>query len=235
MHDDDDDDDNEESSGLPNLGLKLVKETLVALNSKFTSLINSSLETSSFLDGLKKATLIPIPKKGSLLEVTNYRPIYLLPVPGKIIEKMAHNQISQHLEQSQLINDQQFGFRKGRSTTHAITQLVNHVSHSLNRKSYTVALFMVFKKSFDCLQYPKLLTKLEALGLDVGVIRWVADYLTNRQQTTFENNMHSDTLLVKQGVPQVSILGPLLYTIDIAGLITNTKATFYADDSPIYK
>ena len=114
---------------------------------------------------------------------------------------------------------------------------MNHINNSLNRKMYTVALFIDFKKAFDCLQYPKLLIQLGTLGLADGITSWIASYLSNRQQTTFTNKMHSNTLLVKQGVPQGSIIGPLLYTIyanDIAGRITNTKATFYADVTVLY-
>ena len=225
------------SSGLSNLGAVLVKDGLLALNTQFTHLINSSLDSSVFPSSFKEATVIPIPKKGNNTQVGNYRPISLLPTPGKILEKVVHNQISNHLEDYGLINEHQYGFRKGRSTTHAVTELLNYINKNMNKRAPTVALFIDFKKAFDCLQYPILLKKLQGLTLGPEVIDWLKNYLSNRKQRAFVNSTMSGAQTVKQGVPQGSILGPLLYTIyanDIGDKIKASKATCYADDTVIY-
>ena len=131
----------------------------------------------------------------------------------------------------------QYGFGKSRSTSQAITQLLNHVNHSLNNSTPTVALFINFKKAFDCLRYPTLLEKLKTFKLGDVVVSWVKNYLANRMQTTVVNRLSSPPLKVEQGVPQGSILGPLLYILyanDISFTIKVTKFAFYADDTVFY-
>ena len=225
------------SSGLPTLGPQMVKNSLLALNDQFTHLINTAIRNNKFPKAWKKATVIPIPKSGDLKQVGNYRPISLLPSPGKILEKIVHEQINNHLEQGQFLTASQYGFRKNRSAIHAITQLLNHINIGLNKGAPTLALFIDFRKAFDCLQYNKLVNKLRCMNLSPDTIEWVKHYLTDRQQCTRANNTISDFSQIKQGVPQGSILGPLLYIIyanDIAQKITHCKSTYYADDTVIY-
>ena len=225
------------SSGMSTLSPQLVKDSLITLNGQFTHLVNESLTNSDFPDSLKSATVIPIPKQGDLSQVQNYRPISLLPIPGKIIERVVHQQVSFHLEERQLITNQQYGFRKGRSTIQATTNLLNHINVNLNNRKVTLALYIDFKKAFDCLQYSVLLEKLPLLGMHQQVISWISEYLTNRTQSTFANNTSSSHKAIRQGVPQGSILGPLLYIIyanDIAQKLTKCKYTFYADDTVLY-
>ena len=119
----------------------------------------------------------------------------------------------------------------------AISKLLRHVNSSMNVGSSTVALFIDFKKAFECLQYPVLLSKVKALNFSNQVIDWLGSYLSNWSQTITANGGRSAPLTVKQGVPQGSILGPLLYLVyanDIAGAITKSKFTLYADDTVIY-
>ena len=190
-----------------------------------------------FPDHFKEATVIPIPKPGNLTKVNNYRPISLLPSPGKIIEKVVHNRLAGHLEKYEILNNHQYGFRKERSTTHAITELLNQLNLNLNKRTPTVALYIDFRKAFDCLQYPILITKLETLGLHKSIIDWIRDYLQNRIQRVRANSTLSEPGTMRQGVPQGSILGPLLYIIyanDIVNKIKKSKVTLYADDTVIY-
>ena len=136
----------------------------------------------------KKAKVIPIPKTGDLSDVSNYRPITLLPTPGKILEKLVHNQLVNNLEEEELMTEFQFSFCKSRSTSHARTQLLNHVNHN---STPTVAQFIDLKKAFDCLQYPTLLEKLKTFKLGDVVVSWVKNYLANRMQTTVANGLSS--------------------------------------------
>ena len=177
------------SSGIPTLGPVLVKDSLLALNKQFTHLVNCSLDTTVFPDHFKEATVIPIPKPGNPTKVNNYRPISLLPSPGKIIEKVVHNQLAAHLEKYEILNNHQYGFRRERSTTHAITELLNQININLNKRTPTVALYIDFRKAFDCLQYPILITKLETLGLHKNIIDWIHDYL-QKQNSKSKGEQH---------------------------------------------
>ena len=135
------------ASGMQNLKTYLIKDALLALTAQLTYLVNTSIETQSFPQGMKQATVIPIPKQGDLTEVTNYRPISLLPQPSKILEKVFHRQTELFLEEGEFLSNHQFGFRKNRSTMHAITELTDHINKKLNVKEKTVALFIDFKKN----------------------------------------------------------------------------------------
>ena len=102
---------------------------------------------------------LPIPKKGNLTKFQNYRPISLLPLPGKILEKLVHHHLSHYLESSLLLAKEQHGFRRAHSTVHAIAQLTSHINKKLDAKLPTIAVFMDFRKAFDCVQHPVLLDK----------------------------------------------------------------------------
>ena len=201
------------SSGLANIKAKVLKDSLLALNEQFTHIINTSLSELIFPAKWKNARVVPIPKSGDLTQVGNYRPISLLPIPGKVMEKVIHTQLEEYLEEGELINQHQFGFRKHRSTTHAIHQLLNHINTNMNGGVPTVALFIDFRKAFDCLQYPELLQKLKGLNLNQNTVDWVCDYLSGRKQSVMANGSVSQEGDIKQGVPQGSILGPMLYTL----------------------
>ena len=127
---------------------------------------NLSIRTSRFLHDLEKALVILIPKTGNLTKVQNFRPISLLPLPGKILKKLVHGQLSSYLESEFLLSDKQHGFRKNHSTTHATTQFTNYVSRHMD------SAYINFKKVFDCVQHPVLLSKLAQFKLDNSVIRW---------------------------------------------------------------
>ena len=224
------------SSGIPGISAAVIKLSLKSLNNEFTHLLNTSVTTNRFPNKWKKATVTPIPKKGDLQLVSNYCPISLLPTPGKIMEKLIHNQLVDHIDNNNLLSDHQYGFRRNRSTLHAVTQVVNHVGTNLNKRIKTVAVFIDFKKAFDCLQFPTLIAKLADLGLHQDTVHWLKDYLTNRTQSTVANNTLSSLANITQGVQQGSILGPLLYIIyanDIQDIITKSKFAFYADDTVI--
>ena len=186
-----------------------------------------------FPEQWKEALAIPIPKTGDPKKADNYRPISLLPLPGKILEKLLHTQLSFYLEDHNLLSHDQFGFRKQRSTTHALSQLLNQIYTNINRSVVTAAVY-IFSKAFNCVQHSTLLNKLAQLNLDQNFIRWIASYLEGRKQKTLANNIHSTCRPVNQGVPQGSVLGPLLYIIyanDIADRMKNSGCTFYADDT----
>ena len=200
-------------------------------------MFNLSIRTSCFPSAWKSASVIPIPKSGNLTKVQNYRPISLLPLPGKILEKLIHQQLPNYLEGEALLSDAQYGFRKNRSTVHSAAQLINSVNKKLDAKTPTLAVYIDFKKAFDCVQHPVLLNKLSQLNLDSSVINWVDSYLSDRKQRVFANNTYSSFLSVTQGVPQGSVLGPLfhiVYANDISKAVKNCDVALYADNTVLY-
>ena len=225
------------SSGLDNINSFVIKETFTFLKSEITHMYNLSIRTAKFPDTWKKALVVPIPKKGNLTRVQNYRPISLLPLPGKILEKLVHQLLSAYLENNSLLAKEQHGFRRNHSTVHSIAQLTNYVSKKMDNKLPTLAVFIDFKKAFDCVQHPVLLEKLKALNLDESVINWIRDYLTHRQQRVYANDTYSDFQNISQGVPQGSVLGPLFYIIyanDLSKIVKNCEMALYADDTVLY-
>ena len=167
----------------------------------------------------------------------NFRPISLLPLPGKLLEKLVHNQISAYLESETLLDKNQHGFRKGHSTVHSVAQLVNYISTKSDNGLPTLVAFLDFRKAFDCVQHDVLLRKIEKLNLAPGVVKWVASYLANRKQRVLANNTYSTFLPITQGVPQGSVLGPLFYIIyanDLVSILKNCKMAMYADDTVLF-
>ena len=190
-----------------------------------------------YVDSWKRALVVPIPKQGNLSKVQNYRPISLLPLPGKILEKLIHQQLSNYFESELLLAAEQHGFRRNHSTIHSIEQVTSFISKKMDAKLPTAAVFIDFRKAFDCVQHSILLSKLRDMGLSKIVIDWVNSYLTNRKQRVYANDTYSQYEDITQGVPQGSVLGPLFYIVyanDIAKVVKNCKVALYADDTILY-
>ena len=225
------------SSGINNISSFFLKEVFIVLTPQITHLFNLTVESSLFPDAWKDALVIPIPKCGNSKKVENYRPISLLPLPGKLLEKLVHNQLTTYLEDIEYLVKNQHGFRKGHSTIHSIAQLTNYVNLKMDKRQSTVAAFIDFRKAFDCVQHSILLGKLSDIGLDEGVVAWFRSYLSNRRQSVLANNFRSPCQKITQGVPQGSVLGPLFYIIyanDITKVVKNCNIALYADDTVLY-
>ena len=225
------------SSGLTNVSSFILKESFLSIIPELTHLFNLSLETATFPAKWKKALIVPIPKTGDPTLVQNYRPISLLPLPGKILEKLVHSQLSGYLETNSLLDNAQHGFRRAHSTVHSIEQFTNYVNVKLDQGLPTLVTYIDFKKAFDCVQHTILLDKLIKLNLADPVILWIKSYLSERSQRVFANNTYSSFEFIKQGVPQGSVLGPLFYIIyanDIINTIKHCKVALYADDTVLY-
>ena len=225
------------SSGLDNISSFIIKEAFEILLPMVTFMFNLSIGLSRFPDAWKQAMVVPIPKSGNLTKVQNYRPISLLPLPGKLLEKLVQQQLSTYLETEALLMEAQYGFRKNRSTVHSAAQLLNYVNKKLDSKIPTLAVYVDFRKAFDCVQHPVLLEKLANLNLSGSVVDWVDSYLSNRKQQVYANDTYSSFLPVTQGVPQGSVLGPLFYIIyanDIPQITNNCEIALYADDTVLY-
>ena len=180
----------------------------------------------------KVANVIPCFKKGDKHSLSNYRPISLLSVLSKVMEKLINKSMWKHLENHKLISDRQFGFRAGHSTSDALTYIAQRLSNTINDREEARVVCLDISKAFDRVWHPGLLVKLRALGFAGKLLHWLADYLRNRSMKIILNGKSSSTKFINAGVPQGSILGPLLFIIFIDDITLDISSTsiLYADD-----
>ena len=182
----------------------------------------------------KNTIVAPIPKKGNTEYVTNIRPISLIHLGGKLLEKVVNEKLMKYLEDNKLLSDNQLGFRKGHSTTEAIYYLFEKMNKSINTSEYCLNVFIDFSKAFDSIMHEILISKLSSFGISEATINLFRSYLSNRQQCVILNNHFSDSLPVLYGVPQGSVLGPtlfIMYVNDIFNILFNSSLKLYADDA----
>ena len=200
-----------------------------------TEIINLSFEEGVYIDQLKIAKVVAIFKeKGCNMDCTNYRPISLLSNINKIIEKLMHERLYSFLEKHQCIYELQFGFRCEHSTGHALTDLTEAIRKAMDQSSYAIGVFIDLQKAFDTVDHEILLSKLFHYGIRGTSNNWFRSYLTNRQQFVTVNGKDSDLRIMKFGVPQGSVLGPLLFLIYINDLylsVEHSTARHFADDT----
>ena len=226
------------SSGMDEISSKICKDAFLVLANQLVHLFNSSFRTGIFPELWKVAKVIPLFKGGDRESVGNYRPISLLPLPGKLMEKIVHNRISTFLEGAKFLSENQGGFRKGFSTVSTIADLTNDLFTEVNRGRTTLAAFVDLKKAFDTVNFDILLKKLNFAGVRDSVAKWCKSYLTGRSQKTIVNGSTSSPLPISCGVPQGSVLGPLFFLVyvnDIQTAVVDCRIKLYADDSVLYQ
>jgi hypothetical protein len=230
---------NKKSAGWDDIPLDLTKKLSLYVAKPLAIVINQSFQNSVFPDNLKYAEVKPLFKKGDRHDIDNYRPVSVLPSFSKVFEKLALNQLLNFLESNFLFANEQYGFRKGRSTIAAISDLVDEVSWALDGSHSSMGVFCDLSKAFDCVDHNILLGKMELFNFSSESIGWMSSYLENRKQRTVvcKNNVkcNSQWESIKAGVPQGSILGPLLFLLYINDLPNNinSKLILFADDTTV--
>ena len=225
------------SSSIHQLSSKVLKDAFLVISTQLTHLFNLIFKTGVYPDIWKRANVIPLFKGGDLTNVNNYRPISLLPLPGKIIEKMIHSQINNFLDDNHLLNSKQDGFRKGRSTIDTIAGFTDDIYSEMDKGNCSVAVFIDFRKAFDVVDHNILVKKLSYMGIRGNNLNLLTNYLRNRSQCTLANSVTSQPCSMTYGVPQGITLGPLqflIYINDLYKSTTTSKMRLYADDTVLY-
>lgn len=225
------------SSGHDNITSFFVKLAIDHITNPLVNIINSSLLHRKFPENWKRAIVKPIPKIPNAVLPTDFRPISLLTTFSKICEKAATYQMIYFLEQNNKRDKNQSAYRSNHSTTTALLNISDDIYDALDDSELTILVLLDYSKAFDTINHRLLFAKLKSLGFASSAISWICSYLTDRKQKVKTSRDESGWETIKNGVPQGSILGPLLFTImvyDIQQCIKNGKYHMYADDTQIY-
>ena len=225
------------SYGHDEISMTTVKHVIKQIVRPLTYIFNRSLITGIFPNDMKTAKVIPVFKSGDRLQFSNYRPISLLPQFSKILEKIFNKRLMSFIENHHVLTDGQYGFRSNHSTSLALTEFVEKVTSAIDKQENTIGVFIDLMKAFDTVDHKILLSKLQCYGTRGLALDWIKSYLANRGQYVCYNNSNSELKNIKCGVPQGSILGPVLFILyinDMCEVSTLLNIILFADDTSIF-
>ena len=225
---------NRKQQGHP-VPIKMLKLAGRELSIPFSAICNASFDEGIFPEKIK--LVIPSHKKGPNNDVNNYRPISLLSVFSKILEKLIVVRLTDYLELHEIIYPNQFGFRHGYSTTHSLISITETIKRTLDNNKYGCGVFIDLRKAFDTVNHEILLQKLDHYGIRDVSSSWFKSYLTDRMQYVHLNGIISETKNITCGVPQGSVVGSLLFLLyinDLPNIPKKLKFYLFADNTNIY-
>ena len=231
--------DTSKASGPDGISGKMLKSTAPSITPVLTKLFNLSMRTGIVPTAWKTSAVVPVPKGTISAEPANYRPISLLSICDKILERHVCKLLTAYLASSSPLSSNQWGFTPKKSTVTALLSALHDWHQHLEKGTEVCAVFFDLRKAFDTVPHYPLLCKLEKLGIDCYLQRWICNYLMDRTQQVVVDGATSTALPVVSGVPQGSVLGPLLFLIYIDGVekVTLSDGTIilYADDMVLYR
>ena len=224
------------AAGVDGLNIKAFKAVAAYLLPVILYLVNLSVQKGVFPDELKRAKVIPLHKGGDKRDISNWRPISILPLFSKIYEKVVYKKIYEYMNSLGFLSDSQFGFRKGHSTVHAVHHLLDCVNSALENNLIPLTIFIDLKKAFDTVDFEVLLKRLRNLGIKDTALSWFRSYLCGRSMKVVMSDISSAAMPINCGVPQGSVLGPLLFLVYVDTLrfyLNDSVLTSFADDTAI--
>ena len=225
------------AAGPDEIPARILKLTAEEIAPVLTLIFQRSIDTGEIPVSWLRANITPIFKKGDRTLASNYRPVSLTSICSKLLEHIIHSQIMRHLDHYKVLTDKQHGFRRGHSCESQLILTIQDLANSLDKKSQIDIAIMDFSKAFDVVPHNRLIRKLHGYGIQNSTLSWISNFLQTRSQRVVVSGEKSEWSKVRSGVPQGTVLGPLLFLLYINDLPDNISSSIrlFADDCIMYR